>query len=561
MLKKKLLTICGLALCSAVGSQAQTMFDAFDYININHIKARLMAHGDMWYDPGPQTASCEFPKGSGKHIGFAGALWMGGYDGSGALTMAAQTYRTGTDDFWPGPLDASGHITYATSRDWAKIWKVNKADIAAFLALTSHTVANTPASILTWPGTGNANAAGNAGASLVISPGRAMAPFVDLNGNGIYEPLLGEYPDIKGDQALWCVYNDALGIHNTTMTSTIGVEVHLMAFAYSNGSLLDNVVYYEYEFKNWSTKNYEGFRIAQFADLDLGYGQDDFAGFDSSHRMGIQYNGVAADGSSAGFPANSYGTHVPVAGVSIVADPKDSAGRFVPAGSFIYYQNDNTIAGNPTNGIQYRNYMNAQLRNGDQFTNDYTGPGNVSKGYGSGPAVNYVFPGDPANNAQWSECASGNLPGDRRFVISSGDFSFPAGAVRKMTIALLTTDQDQGGCPGVSFASIKTVADTAWYYYYHPLPGLGTNTVTTGGASHINVYPNPADGKIVIDGTAGLNRDAEVTVYNTLGQVMLSTNIGASGKKELDIAALVPGMYYLLYRGSAGQEAVRFEKR
>ena len=35
---------------------------------------------------------------------FAGAVWLGGFDDGGNLKMAAQTYRSAGNDFWPGPL-------------------------------------------------------------------------------------------------------------------------------------------------------------------------------------------------------------------------------------------------------------------------------------------------------------------------------------------------------------------------------------------------------------------------------------------------------------------------
>ncbi len=212
-------------------------------------------------------------------------------------------------DYWPGPLDASGSLSYTTSQNWAKIWKVNRSDIQYFQGLSTHTTANTPQAILTWPAKGNVNAQGNGGVSLTVTDD--MAPFVDLNGNGIYEPLLGEYPDVKGDQALWWVFSDNGPAHTQTNGTPLGVEVHAMAYGYRRGTLIDNVIYYEYTIVNRSPNTYTDFRIAQWNMAQLGGDYNFFSGsynaelvnyigFDSTWRMGITYSAINDDGESGG---------------------------------------------------------------------------------------------------------------------------------------------------------------------------------------------------------------------------------------------------------------------
>src|SRR5437660_1331362 len=104
----------------SICADAQAPFPTADVIDINNISARLLVHGDMFWDPGVGSAACEFPKGSGKNINFTSALWMSGYDAAGQLHVAAQTYRQDGNDYWPGPLDAADTLTYHTSHDWAK---------------------------------------------------------------------------------------------------------------------------------------------------------------------------------------------------------------------------------------------------------------------------------------------------------------------------------------------------------------------------------------------------------------------------------------------------------
>ena len=535
-------------------------FPAMQQLDINNIKANVLVHGDMWWNPASEVASCEFPIGSGKNISFTGSLWMSGYDGGGQLHIAAQTYRQIGNDYWPGPLNSSDTLTYSTSHDWANIWKINRTDVDSFLRIATRTTANIPPVILAWPGTGNTYATGNAGAALTVTG--PMAPFKDLNSNGIYEPLLGEYPDFPGDQALWWVFSDNGPTHTETKGMPLGVEVHAMSFGYNRGTTIDNVVYYKYEIINKSSNTYTNFRMSQFADMDLGYFDDDFIGFDSTWRLGITYNGVPADGQSAGFPVNSYNTSVPVAGVTMVVLPGDAAGSYVPAGSFDYYDNDTSmLIGNPDTAYQYNNYMRAKLRNGGNYTRDFAGPGTPSYGYGTGPVVNYVYDGNPTDSSKWSECVSGNIPGDRRFIISTNDFTLNLGEVKTVVMALVTTNEGAGqACAsGVDFSGIKTVADTAWAVYFNPPAPLAT-TAITGGNSKLSIFPNPAGNELWIEQPANLAGDASIIIYNTFGQSLNLEVTHEKGMEKLDIASLPVGCYYVMYTIGQRQFTASFIK-
>ena len=533
---------------------AQMPFSTMDSVDINNIVATSLVHGDMWWNPATGTAACEFPKGSGKNCNFASSIWMSGYDGGNNLHIAAQTYRQAGNDYWPGPLDASDTLTYATSTSWAKIWKVNLTDIQTFQALATHTATNTPQSILAWPGKGNTYAQGNGGVALTITTD--MAPFVDLNGNGIYEPLLGEYPAIKGNQALWWVFSDNGPAHNLTNGKPLGIEVHAMAYGYTRGTLIDDVVYYEYTMINKSSNNYSNFRISQWDDFFIGYGEfDNYIGFDSIWRMAIIYKANNDDGSMGGFPVNSYGLNPPQTAITMIVLPGDEGTNYVAAGSFDYFNNDNSIIGNPAVDTECNNYMRAKLKNGQHFTDNFTGAGASCTGYGSGPNTNYVFTGDPSIDTQWSECVCANPPGDRRFVLSSNDFTFNSGSSEKVVFALLVADSAKG-CPVANFDSIKIVADTAWGNYFQQATAIKKVSVNNA----INIYPNPAHDKLFIENAGYNSWEATITIYNTLGQ-KINAPVNKNGQKyEADISRLPCGLYNVLYRNGDMQTTARFVK-
>ncbi len=532
---------------TVVQAIAQAPFTTCDSVDVNNINARILVHGDMSWDPVVGVAACEFPKGSGKHINFATSFWTSGFDGVGQLHVSAQTYRQTGNDYWPGPL-VGDTLTYSASQNWAKIWKVDRNDIFYFLSLSTHTTSNTPESILTWPAKGNVNAAGNAGAALIITTD--MAPFVDLNSNGIYEPLSGEYPDIKGDQALWWVFSDNGPTHSVTHGRPMGVEVQSMAYAYNRGTLIDNVVYYDYKVINRSVNSYTGMRFGLWDDMDLGYYDDDFIGFDSVHRMGVTYNGISDDGSTAFplLPANSYGTHIPVAGMTMIVVPGDIGATYVPAGSFVYYDDGTT----PTVDTQYNNYLHAKHGNGVHYVHDTTG--NDFLGTQSGPDCNFVFTGDPSDTSQWSECSKNDNPGDRRFILTTSDFNLAAGGSQHLVLALVTTNPDTlNGCGRVSFDSIRIVADTAWAIYNNPLPPNAVKNVALPEA--ISIFPNPATTQLTI---YSAKKITTITITNLFGQTVYNSQFTVGSRRaSIDVAALPSGVYLVRVSGPDSYREVR----
>lgn len=540
---------------------AQAAFNTVEYIDANKIKAATSVHGDMLWDPVTGSESCEFPKGTGNHAGFITTAWMSGYDPSNTLHVSAQTYRTMGNDLWPGPLDNNGQLSYTTSAMWARIWKINKSDITAFKNLSSHTVANTPAAILEWPGKNNPYAKGNTGNTLTITTD--MAPFVDANHDGNYNPIDGDYPDMKGDQMLWWVFSDNGPKHNNRIDSLTNnhplmIEVHACAYTYTRGTLLDNVIYYEYTLQNKSSVNYNRFRFALHADLDIGFFGDDAIGFDSSRRLGIAYNGKSFDGNGSG--VNEYGYSPPITGITLLHSPGDNSTTLEPTGSFMYFNPDFTIMGVPDCDTQYNNYMRSKFRDGVHLKNDFTGPTVNTNGRGAGPEANYVYPGDVADNNQWSFCSSSNVPTDVRFVLATNDYNFNAGTTAKVDFALVIADtSSHNTCPGLTYDGIRKVSDTAWANYRYIPP---TNIATTNPAPRqlLHLYPNPVQNTLYIDDNDA-PQDAVVSVYDITGNNIILPVSTQSRGIVVNTQSLAPGTYQLWYKTKTDTRAALFIKQ
>jgi len=230
-------TLLNFACLISLFTQAQT----FEYLDINQVKARVNSGGDF------QAST------TGKWWGGVSTLWVGGLDNGGQLHLAAQTYHQSGFDYWAGPLTTSGATTNSTTvNQYNRVWKLNKTDIDDFLTnLANGNVQNgsfTPAAdLLSWPCNGD----------ISQNYSGILAPYMDVDGDALYNPMAGDYPIIKGDQVIYTIFNDAHQLHQSG-GKALGTEVHLMAYAYgpcsitSSNSYLNYTTFYNFKIINRS---------------------------------------------------------------------------------------------------------------------------------------------------------------------------------------------------------------------------------------------------------------------------------------------------------------------
>lgn len=447
---------------TAAGCNATT---AVIDLDINNVRAHLMNGGDMWWDIPTGTAFYEVPKGSNKNSLFSGSIWIGGFDNStGVLKVAAQTYRQTGNDFWSGPLDETNgySITFQTCADWDRFWKINASDVNKFKGfyqgLTDPTqianaisskISEIPDIIKEWPGSGNQDTK-SSGNSLMSVPLRPMAPFVDLDSNGVYEWRKGDYPEILGDQYIWWVFNDRGDAKTETTSESIGLEIHAAAFAFATNDCLNEATFYNYKIHNYGTSSLDSTFMATWCDADLGYAFDDFVGCDTARGLGILYNGDSYDEGAQG-----YGFEIPMVGVDFFEGPKfkiNGKDTELKMTSFTYYNNISGVTGNPDVLDDYYQYITGSWKDGQCFT---TAP----NARDAGPCTKFIFYGDPCKGG-WTESSSNNTPNDRRFIHSSGPFKLGIGDVQNITIGAVWVPNTGGGS-SACFSKIQICDDKA----------------------------------------------------------------------------------------------------
>ncbi len=337
------------------GQRAQTAAgcspsSSFEWLDINNVRTRINSGGDMWWDLPAGTGSKYYiPANSVTTSLFAGSLWIAGVDVNGQLKCAALRFRQVGNDYYTGPLtvDGTASIDDVTCANWDKIFKINRAEVDEFLANCDENGIpdpsyQIPSIIKNWPA--------HPGENDPTGISHYLAPFYDRDGDGEYDPSMGDYPyyDInnelchtkiptkdeeiegtifgsiladqvlKGDQTLWWIFNDKGASHTESGGEAIGIEVRAQAFAFSTNDEINNMTFYSYEIINRSTYTLTGTYFSPWTDVDLGYGWDDYVGCDVARGLGYGYNGKSVDGS--GEP-EAYGSQPPAIGIDFFQGP------------------------------------------------------------------------------------------------------------------------------------------------------------------------------------------------------------------------------------------------
>jgi len=460
-------------------------------LNINNVRTTILGGGDMWWDL--NVARYEVPKGSNRHSMFAGSLWLGGLDEGNQLKLAAMTYRSRGNDFWPGPLSTDGlaSVTKEVCDKYDRHWIITReqvemhrgwllckndpdCDVAAKYPGYEGSI---PDIIKNWPAHG-----------VEGELPYTLAPFIDLDGDGrydynedypaydldrAYDCRLKETDILYGDQTIWWVYNDRGNVHTETNAGAMGFEIRAQAFAFATNDEINNMTFNNYRIINKSTFRLTNTYFSTWFDADLGNYLDDIIGSDIPRGLGFVYNADIDDEGPIG-----YGMNPPAIGFDFFQGPfadyfdgrdndrdgcidgvRDANGVCIPENpvtgvneriimsGFMYYNNTGSaFSGNPNNASEFYNYMQSRWKNGNPMVVETPcGPGCTGNGDGftadgTGLATLFAYPGNsfdttgvtpPLAPQNWFESPDNRQ--DKRGLHNAGPFSLAPGALNFIT--------------------------------------------------------------------------------------------------------------------------------
>lgn len=431
----------------------------------NNIEAAVNNGGVFFNDEINQSPAYEYPKGSGNHLVYANSFWFGAEDNFGNKKLAAQLYSMG-DDLFPGGLKPLSANTSSGDFNNNEIYQVSKSEIDNHILNYSNSGYVVPTSIENWPAHGDYSAGYDF----------YSAPFVDVNYDGIYDPLDGDYPKIRGDYATYMILNDKMNVH-ASGGEPMGIECHFMFYQYETSDYLNNTVFLNLKVINRSTAPYAQFKVGTFLDPEIGNGADDAVGCDTNRRVMYAYNFNNND--------DVYGANPPAIGVVNLNQSMDVFGRF----------NDDISAMTlPTTVADYQNFLDGKWKDGTPFTEG-------GNGYGGSQTTKYLFSGNPNNPIEWSEVEVGTASNESRMFMVADvgpllfeeeiclDYAFVVGDggnhIENVNNLLAVANDAQN--------FFNAQEDFVCEYYEDALK------VETYGLISPSVYPNPSNGELTID--------------------------------------------------------------
>ncbi len=532
-MKKPFFPIVCMLIVSAQFSSAQS----YQYLDYNDVIAPVFSSGNLFWDfslepIGSYDYHFVVPKPDSVETvpvddNFLITLWMSGVDDTGGLHTAININHFWGYDYWFGPI-ADNYTDPSYISRYDHVWKINASDIDAHIANWNLPGYIVPDIIADWPGNGNTD---NGEAAI-------LAPFYDFNINGIYDPENGDYPLIRGDQAIFFMFNDAKEAHGESGGLSFGFEIHGMAYQFEGGTdtALDQSVFVNFQIINRSVNQYDDFVIGLFDAFNVGAADDDFMGCDSTRNLMFAYNGDLVDGPSApnyGYPPPAFGC------------------RFLnqPLSGFINYLMllDSLLV--PDEPAEYADYLHGIWVDGSHMTYGGDGHGGVTN-------TNLLYTGDPELLTGWNEVTEAHSPGGRMAIGSIGPTSSMPGDTVCIDVVLTYARSYADPIARSSVTKVKLKSDDLQAFYdstfssclitYLRNPDYIESIEQMSEDRGLILSPNPVTNQVVVSCSCPFSTGV-YTIFSAEGKIMCSIPASGAEKTIIDLSHLPAGIYLMRY--------------
>jgi hypothetical protein len=278
-----------------------------------------------------------------------------------------------------------------------------------------------------------------------------------------------------------------------------------------------------------------------FTDIDLGYAYDDKVGCDTALSMYFGYNGMTIDGSGA---SGHYGANPPAIGAVFLSNTMST---------FMYFNNNATIIGDPLIATDYYNYMRAMWKDGNHLK---IGGNGHSSGGATGPDYHFMFPGllgswCPANLNPWTD----PTPNDKRGVGSVGPYNLLKDSSFCFDVAYVHARDYNNSLGYASINLLKQrVGDLHTYYntnLAHNCNDFNTKIDEPINKNNfgINIFPNPTTNNLNIEQAS--NEEIQIEIVDLTGKVILAKST-SSISTTLNFSKFNTGVYLVRISSKKG---------
>jgi Secretion system C-terminal sorting domain len=476
------------------------------FLEKNNVSALISDGGTFFEDVTLGQAAYEVPIGSETKAIYSMGLWMAGQDGNAQLHSSYGTYWN-SNELFTGPISDNYSSSYYTSTFLTSMWTMTKVEVDNHNSNYLNVGYTVPTSIANWPGNGNSSE----GVSAIL------APYVDVNSNGTYDPVNGDYPAIEGDEAVFVILNDENGAHSVASGLALGVEIHVMLYQFNTPGNLNNTTFFNVKAYNRRNETYADFKLGIFADFDLGDNQDDYFGSDSARNYMFVYNGDNFDATGGGNVG--YGTAPPALGIVSLSHTLESA----------------VSASNAFNSFEFYNVLNGLQANGAPIV------------HSSGFDTKFSYSGDPESGTAWNETVVSNAPTDQKAVMSIEPVLLAPGSSVCADFAIVyARDTTQTNLQNAQ--DLDSIVDDIQSYYNSNIQPCSLVNVglSENSSLEISVYPIPSNGQINVNVAEAI----QLSIYG-LGGDMIYTTTHPAGNFSINLEGY-SGMYILRAIGESG---------
>lgn len=575
-------------LCDSFAQQAYQTLEA------NNIGATVGNDAQLFYvdflNPSarpsdPLVLGYEYPKGSGKHTIFAGQLGMGTLDADGNIRTMNRGSFSNIPDIQAGPLMNPSLYPFESFK-WNRVWKVSRAEIDVHIRHIGEATYAMPEAIENWPAHGDTDKGMMAD----------LAPFIDVDNNGMYEPEQGDYPAIRGDECILFMYNDDVE-RSVFGEQSLGIQIvgMLYSFQCTDNEAIDHSTFLHYELKRSpnATGDFTDAYVSFWTDMDIGNPGDDYIDSDVNRGAFYGYNGDAMDEDRD--RVLGYGAHPPAQAFMVLrgplqdADGVDNASGAGPAESvngigfgdgivdneylgmtsFSYERPGQFNPGGPiyTENEVFYNGMQGKKPDGEYLNMLYTPDSILVPSrffhYGDTDPLGYATNG-LAVISGYGDAELGNTPSDRIGYGNSGPFTMGAQETVELDFAFVTGHDPNGGVEE-SVENLRTRMDLVRTAYTDGITTCGKDFGFYTGAGQvtpvsnsINAYPNPFTDivSLQLDGLSNV----PYQVLDVVGKVVRS-GILTNDQTPLNLSDLTPGTYLLQLQTTEQPQTIRLVKR